>query len=154
MNIVGRIAIGMPKRGNPCCMYFSFSWFPNRFGIPPGTCLFLFQPDTTTCKKIIKNVILLILSFRSQKNRHFLGLKIKRNYFNGGWKKKFAAKRCNFYIRCIKTPVNDQKSKQDKNLQNPLRIRAKNKRSARKYPLRENTLHHPTSTRTQLIGSM
>ena len=54
-------------------------------------------------------------------------------------KKKFAAKRRNFYICCIKTPVNDQKSKQDKNLQNPLRTRAKNKRcakipTARKYP--------------------
>ena len=60
-------------------------------------------------------------------------------------KKKFAAKRRDFYIRCIKTPVNDQKSKQDKNLQNPLRTRAKNKRGARKYPLHENTLHHPRS---------
>ena len=46
-------------------------------------------------------------------------------------------------IRCIKTPVNDRKSKQDKNLQNPSRTRAKNKRAARKYPLRANTLHHP-----------
>ena len=34
-------------------------------------------------------------------------------------------KRRDFYIRCIKTPVNDRKSKQDKNLQNPLRTRAK-----------------------------
>ena len=42
-----------------------------------------------------------------------------------------------------KTPVNDRKSKQDKNLQNPLRTRAKNKLGVRKYPLRENTLHHP-----------
>ena len=47
------------------------------------------------------------------------------------------------YTSCIKTPVNDRKSKQDKNLQNPLRTKAKNKGGARKYPLRENTLHHP-----------
>ena len=65
-------------------------------------------------------------------------------------KKKFPANRCDFYIRCIKTvlpiktPVNDRKSKQDKNLQNPFRTRTKNKRGARKYPLREKTLHHPT----------
>ena len=58
-------------------------------------------------------------------------------------RKKFAAKRRDFFIRCIKTPVNDRKSKQDKNLQNPLRTRAKNKRGPRNYPLRENTLHHP-----------
>ena len=32
--------------------------------------------------------------------------------------KKFAEKRSDFsIIRCIKTPVNDRKSKQDKNLQ-------------------------------------
>ena len=43
-------------------------------------------------------------------------------------KKKFDAKRHNFYIRSIKTPVNDRESKQDKNLQNPLRTRVKNKR--------------------------
>ena len=59
--------------------------------------------------------------------------------------KKFVAKQSDLYIRCIKTPVNDRKSKQDQNLQNPLRTRAKNKRGARKYPLRENTLHHPMS---------
>ena len=40
-------------------------------------------------------------------------------------------------------PVKDRKSKQDKNLQNPLKTRVKNKRGARKYSLRENTLHHP-----------
>ena len=39
--------------------------------------------------------------------------------------------------------VNDQKSKQDKNVQNLIKTRAKNKQGARKYPLRENTLHHP-----------
>ena len=49
---------------------------------------------------------------------------------------------CHFYIHCIKTPVNKRKSKQDTNLQNPLRTRTKNKRGARKYLLRENTLHH------------
>ena len=58
-------------------------------------------------------------------------------------KKKFVEKRRDFYIRGIKTPINDRKSKQDKNLQNPLRTMAKNKQGARKYPLRENTLHHP-----------
>ena len=58
--------------------------------------------------------------------------------------KKFDAKRRDLFIRCIKTPVNDRKSKQDKHLQNPLKTRAKNKRGARNYPLRENTLHHPT----------
>ena len=45
----------------------------------------------------------------------------------GRIKKKFAAKQGDFYIRCIKTPVKDQKSKQDNNLQNPLGARAKNK---------------------------
>ena len=49
-------------------------------------------------------------------------------------KKKFAGKRRDFYIRCSKTPVNDQKSKQDKNLQNPLRTRTKNKRGAQNTP--------------------
>ena len=58
-------------------------------------------------------------------------------------KKKFTVKRPNFYIRGIKTPVNDRKSKQDKNLQKPLGTRAKNKQGERKYPLREITLHHP-----------
>ena len=111
---------------------------------------FLFQPDTTICKKIFKNVILVILS---QKIWHFLGPKIKRNYFNGEWKKKFVAKRRDFYIvRCIKTPVNDRKSKQDKNLQNPLKTRAKNKRVARKYHLRENTLHHPRPRKVGATG--
>ena len=55
--------------------------------------------------------------------------------------KKVCPETTRFYIRCIKTPVNDRKSKQDTNLQNPLRTRAQNKRGARKYPLRENTLH-------------
>ena len=54
---------------------------------------------------------------------------------------------CNFYIdldlRGIKTPVNGRKSKQDENLQNSSRTRAKNKRGAQKYPLHLNTLHHP-----------
>ena len=59
--------------------------------------------------------------------------------------KKFAAKRSDFYIRCIKTPVNKRKSKQEKKLQNPLRTRAKNERGAQKYPLRENTLHHSSN---------
>ena len=31
--------------------------------------------------------------------------------------KKYVEKRRDFFIRCIKTPVNDRKSKQDKNLQ-------------------------------------
>ena len=35
--------------------------------------------------------------------------------------KKFAAKRRNLYIHSIKTPVNDRKSEQDKNLQNPIK---------------------------------
>ena len=68
-------------------------------------------------------------------------------------KKKFVAKRCNFYIRCIKTTVNDGKFKQDKNLQKPLRTRAKNKRGARKYPLRVNTLHHPNSFNSIMMAS-
>ena len=75
-------------------------------------------------------------------------------------KKKFAAKQRNFYIesrlRCINfnTPVNDWKSKQDKNLQKTLvtRPRAKNKQGARKYPLRENTLHHPTPLSFRLVA--
>ena len=46
-------------------------------------------------------------------------------------------------MRFLYTPVNKRKSKQDENLQNPLRNKAKNKRGARKYPLRENTLNHP-----------
>ena len=45
---------------------------------------------------------------------------------------KVYAKRRDFYILCIKTPVTDRKSKQDKKLPNPLRTRAKNKRGARK----------------------
>ena len=45
-------------------------------------------------------------------------------------------KRRDFHIglRCIKTPVNDQKSKQDKNLQNPLRTRAKKQTRCAKIP--------------------
>ena len=45
----------------------------------PAHVCFYFNLIQQSAKKIFKNVILLILSFRSQKNRHFLGLKIKRN---------------------------------------------------------------------------
>ena len=50
-----------------------------------------------------------------------------------------------FIYAALKHQVNDRKSKQEcqnKNLQNPLgtNVRAKNKRGARKYTLRENTL--------------
>ena len=69
-------------------------------------------------------------------------------------KKKFAAKQRDFYIRCIKTPVNKRKYKQEFFLQNLLRTRAKNKRGARKYPLRENTLHHPNGSLASLKKSI
>ena len=46
-------------------------------------------------------------------------------------KKKVCRETTRFYLCCIETPVNKRKSKQNKNLQNPLRTRAKNKRGAR-----------------------
>ena len=132
---------------------FHFVCFQMDLGFLPAHVCFYFNLIQQPAKKFKRNVILLILSFRSQKNLHFLGLTIKRNYFNGGWKKKFVAKRHNFYIRCFKTTVNDGKFEQDKNLQNPLRTRAKNKQSARKYPLRENTLPHPNSFNSIMMAS-
>ena len=50
----------------------------------PAHVCFYFNLIQASAKKTLKNVILVILSFRSKKNWHFLGLKIKRNYFNGG----------------------------------------------------------------------
>ena len=48
-----------------------------------------------------------------------------------GDEKKVCRETTRFLYHCIKTPVNDRKSKQDKNVQNPSRTRAKNKRGAR-----------------------
>ena len=61
--------------------------FQMDLGFLPVHICFYFNLIQPSAKKLYKNVILLILSFKSQKNQHFLGLKIKRHYFNGGWKK-------------------------------------------------------------------
>ena len=53
-------------------------------GFLPAHVCFYFNLIQQPAKKSLKNVILLIFSFRSQKNRHFLGLKIKRSYIKGG----------------------------------------------------------------------
>ena len=67
---------------------FHFICFQIDLGLLPAHVRFYFNLIQPSANFFFKNVIiLLILILRSQKNLHFLGPKIKRNYFNGERKK-------------------------------------------------------------------
>ena len=69
------------KKLDPSC--FHLVCFQMDLGLLPAHVLFLFEPDTNICKKIIKKKNLTDFEFWKPENRHFPGPKIKRDYFNG-----------------------------------------------------------------------